>query len=302
MFRLFHRGSRVFVCAAIAFAAAGPARGVQVSLPPVPVQILGADSLCTSWTPGGTAGAPTLTCVTGGGGGAPFFCTLSGAPTGAIAPGTAVNLQMFCVGGSAPYTYLWTPGNSTASSLSANPTAPTTFSVTARDGAGGISTKSADVSVSSGGGGGALNCATAQGLGIQSTGSTVPITMDWNTSGLHTISLGVNDTGVISFTPTSNSNGIYVKVSGTESGSVASTRYATLSTQACDFRTSGTGLLGASYASSYQFYFSVGPNNSFGYYPALTVGQPYFINIQTVPGNCSNSCNMFLELNKNGAP
>src|ERR1700682_1274385 len=148
MFRIFHRASRVFVCAAIAFAAVGPARGAQVSLPVIPVQILGAESLCTSWNLGGTPGAPTLTCVTGGGGPAPFFCTLSGAPTGAIAPGTAVNLQMFCVGGSAPYTYLWTPGNSIAASLSANPAVTTTYSVTARDNAGASFPLSANVTVS----------------------------------------------------------------------------------------------------------------------------------------------------------
>src|ERR1700674_508194 len=150
MFRIFHRASRVFVCAAVAFAAAGPAQGATVSLPSVPVQILGADSFCTSWTPGGTAGAPTLTCVTGGGGPAPFFCTLSGAPSAPIAPGTLVTLNEFCVGGTAPYSYLWTPGNSNAASLSANPTVATTFSVTARDSANGTQTQQAAVTVTSG--------------------------------------------------------------------------------------------------------------------------------------------------------
>src|ERR1700682_1076182 len=179
MFRIFHRASRVFVCAAIAFAAAGPARGVQV--PIVPLQILNADSFCTSWTPGGTPGAPTLTCVPAGGGGpAPFFCSwTSGAPTGAIAPGTAVNLQMNCVGGSTPYTYLWTPGSSTAASLSVNPAVTTTYSVTARDNASGTQTLQATVTVSSGGGGGTINCA-ASAIGATITGTTQVLDLDWN--------------------------------------------------------------------------------------------------------------------------
>jgi hypothetical protein len=289
MFRLFHRASRVFVCAAIAFAAAGPARGVQVSLPSVPVQILGADSLCTSWTPGGTAGAPTLTCVTGGGGGAPFFCTLSGAPTGAIAPGTAVNLQMFCVGGSAPYTYAWTPGNSTAASLSANPTVSTTFSVTARDSGNGMSTQSANVTVSSGGGGGPISCPGFT--------NTVVLNIDWNNpQQVLTGNLAATDAVVLSFT-TGPNNPSYVNVIGAEVGSTAAPRIATLSTSACDFAIPPTlGYAAASGGSTVFLKFSVGPNGG-GYYPALAPNTPYFINVKTAATNCV-VCNMYFNLNR----
>ncbi len=294
MFRIFHRASRVFVCAAIVFAAAGPARGAQVSLPAVPIQILGADSLCTSWTPGGTAGAPTLTCVTGGP--APFFCSwTNGPPAGAIAPGTAVNLQINCVGGSAPYTYLWTPGNSTAASLSVSPTVTTAFSVTARDAASGTQTLPATVTVSSGGGGGTINCA-ANAIGATITGTTQVLDLDWNNPLISARAI-LSQADAVVVRITTGPSGGYGKISAAEFGGTSAGRYATLSATPCDFSyPPPLGWGATSIGNTVEILFANG-SNGFGY-PALVPNTTSYFNLRTTTGSCGTNCGMLFQLNR----
>jgi hypothetical protein len=300
MFRIFQRASRVFVCAAIAFAAAGPARGVQqISLPPVPVQIIGAESLCTSWTPGGTPGAPTLTCVTGGGGPAPFFCTLSGAPSAPIAPGTLVTLNEFCVGGSAPYSYLWTPGSSNAASLSANPTVATTYSVTARDSANATQTQSAAVTVSSGGGGGggggAINCA-ANAIGTTITGTTQVLDLDWNNPLITARAVGLGQGDAVVVRITTGPVGGYGKISGAEFAGTSAGRYATLSATPCDFSyPPPLGWGASSIGNTVEILFANG-DNPYGY-PSLAPNTTSYFNLRTT-GACGGNCGMLFQLNR----
>ncbi len=300
MFRILHRASRVFVCAAIALVAVGPARGAQVSLPVVnvPVQILNAESLCTGWTVGGNPGAPTLTCVTGGGGPSPFLCTLSGQPSAAIAPGTAVGLQMVCGGGSAPYTYAWTPGSSNAASLSANPTVSTTFSVTARDSANGTSTQTADVTVSSGGGGGGgggtINCA-ASAINATITGTTQVLDLDWNNP-LITARAILSQADAVVVRITTGPAGGYGKISAAEFGGTSAGRYAVLSATPCDFSYPPTlGWGASSIGNTVEILFANG-SNGFGY-PALVPNTTSYFNLRTT-GNCGGNCGMLFQLNR----
>jgi hypothetical protein len=294
---LIRRAPRVFAFALMVFAAAGPARGVQVSLPVIPVQILGADSLCTSWTLGGTAGAPTLTCVTGGGGPAPFFCSLSGAPVGQVAPGTAVNLQMFCVGGSTPYSYLWTPGNSTAASLSVNPAVTTTYSVTARDNAGATFPLSATVTVSSGGGGGGgtINCA-ASAIGAVITGSTQVLDLDWNNPLITAHASGLSQGDAVVVRITTGPAGGFGKISGAEFGGTSAGRYTTMSATPCDFRyPPPLGWGAASIGNTVEILFANG-DNPYGY-PSLAPNTTSYFNLRTT-GACGNNCGMLFQLNR----
>jgi hypothetical protein len=289
---LVRSAPRVLAFAAMVFAAAGPVRGAQVSLPAVPVQILGADSLCTSWTLGGTAGAPTLTCVTGGGP-APFSCALTGAPSGSIASGTAVSLTMNCGGGTAPYSYVWTPGNSTAASLSTNPTATTTYSVTARDNANGSTTQSATVTVSTGGGGGG-----GGGGAISCSGftNTVVLDINWNSPvDVRASSLSQTDAVVVRIALGAGPG--YGKISAAEFGGISATRYASLSTSACDFREPPALGWGAGYyGSSGDIIFANGPD-AYGIYPSFATSTTAYLNLKTT-GACGSNCAMLFHLTR----
>src|SRR6202163_2158048 len=54
-------------------------------------------------------------------------CSISGAPSGSVAPGSAISLSMNCTGGTTPYRYLWTPGGGSSAQLATNVAATTTY-------------------------------------------------------------------------------------------------------------------------------------------------------------------------------
>src|SRR4051812_41619289 len=113
----------------VALAAVTPAGAVKVvsTTAQIPIQIIGADNFCASWTAGtdGTTGAPTLTCVpvnAGSGGTAPTGCTatINGAASATLpsSAGGAVTLAASCTTPATGVTYAWTR-NGTASATTA---------------------------------------------------------------------------------------------------------------------------------------------------------------------------------------
>jgi hypothetical protein len=264
----------------------------------------------------GPAGNQTLTCLTGGGGPAAFACSLTGAPSGTIASGAAVNLTMNCSGGTAPYSYSWTPGGSTAPSLSANPTVTTSYSVTARDSAGGSSTQSATVTVASGGGGGGgggggsyANC-TSQGLSVIPASGAVNITWGLPAS---PSSGAFGDRMVWLFTMTVPANAPHLGSVGyfnvVENGGSPTIRQMSISTTPCDFRapdyTGANGPVGMSQGVTVSIpYTTLFPSFSdlFTGNASLVPGTTYYISVRNFSTDfnsytCPNS-NCFAIMNE----
>jgi hypothetical protein len=292
MIRSFVRHApSMLACAALIFAAeafAQAAVNVPVAVSAtVPIQVLGTN--CTGFTPGGTPSAPTLTCITGGP--PPLSCVISGAPASAVAIGTPVTLTGSCSGGTAPYSYSWSPGGSTSASISANTgsAGTTTYTMTGRDAANGSSSPQAAVTVSGGGGGGGpISC--------PGFNNTVVVDLDWNNPQRGYANVGPNDAIVVRITPnnvpTSSSN-----LTGAEYGSGPAQRVGIMATAACDFTTPpALGWGAASYGTTVYLPFTNGPNNTF-YYPGLPVGTPLFVNVKTT--SCpAGTCNMYFDLFK----
>lgn len=307
---LARRAWQLCSCAALlAFSAAAFAQSSQFTLPGAVVTINGAAG-CSSFTLGGSAGAPTLTCVPTGGGGGAFSCNLSGAPSGAIASGTAVNLAMNCSGGTTPYNYLWTPSGSNSPSISSNPTATTTYSVTATDNAGGSSTQAVTVTVSSGGGGGGgglANC-TNQGFtvitgnsGSGGTGVSSGGVVPWGTfaQSYSTASgnFGNNVVWLWTITASSQPTNRFGSFVISEYGGGSTSRQISVSTQPCDF--SGSALSVSQFGNTATMYFGVfTPGVG---YAGMTAGQTYYVsarNQQSSGPSCTTgNCTALMNIN-----
>jgi hypothetical protein len=277
-----------------------PAQGATVQIPAavvIPVQVIGADSFCTGgFVAGGTASAPTLTCVTGAGPG-PLACSILGAPSGTVAANSSVSLTMSCSGGTSPYTYSWSPTGATSANLATTVAATTTFIATATDSVLATNQKSATVTVGSGGGGGGGFSGSCPGVN-----HTAYLIESWaNPVKIYTANAGgfnINDVAVIQFTTGSLSvDGRTGGISGVEFGSATSMRFMTLSTQPCDF-TSGN-VLKSNTSTAPQISFSVG-TNSIGA-PQLSINTTYYVNVMNVaPASCAVTgiCDMDFQMAK----
>jgi hypothetical protein len=317
MFRtLIRQTTGLLIGAALIVAGSVPSYGATVNVPvtvtaTVPVQIFGADN-CTSWLPGGTATAPTLTCQTGGGGGpvAPSGCSATASPPGPLAVGGGTTtVSVTCSGGGAPTSYAWSAIPAVAglqSTTSVNSQGPlnitqtTTFYVTPSNGGGGGNLASANVAVSTGGGGGGggggtINCATnAIGTGV--SGNTQVIDFAWGSQTHPTTSgFGPNDAVVVRFTAgqvQSTSLGTITIVSGAQNPDYR----AYLSDTACDFHlppTLGYGAVAGGWTPT--VWFTVGQNDGSGD-PVLVPGRIYYYNIKIGPSSCGGgNCNGFID-------
>ena len=305
---LVRRALRLLGCAALVLAAAAPAQGAQVQLPVavvLPVQILGADSFCTGgFVAGGTASAPTLTSVVGGGPG-PLTCAILGAPSGTVAPNSSVSLTMSCSGGTSPYTYLWSPGGATSGNLATTVAANTTFTATATDSATppATSTKSVAVTVGSGGGGGGGLVDTSACTALGLTPEVIEMRWGGSVTAL-TSSFGPANAIVVHFTTStpltaSNYKG-YIKAAQAVDGDAF--RIGALSTTPCDF-SGGVPIAGGGTAAFINdiaptLYFALSPTVKSGY-PTLQQGTSYFFNIRNAScTSASGTCNMIITLSK----
>lgn len=133
MNRLLFRATFVIASAVVFLLAAMPARAGKVVSVPVqaqPLQILGADGFCSSWTAGtdSVSGNPTLTCVPITNTGAPSGCTATVNGTSSVTlpnAGGSVNLAAGCTSPSTGLAYNWTRnGAPGATSASWNDTLP----------------------------------------------------------------------------------------------------------------------------------------------------------------------------------
>ncbi len=296
MFRtLIRQTMGLLIGAAMIFAAVGPARGAQVSLPAIPLQILGADSLCTSWTLGGTVGAPTLTCVTGTGPVAPSCASLTATPQSITASSGPTTLTANCSGATS---YSWTsstppssgfsastPGNQQQPTIAAN----TTFTVQAFNGTLGSNTVSVPVTVGSGGGGGGGGGGGA--ISCPGFSNTVVVDLDVNNPQL-SVKQALNQGDAVVVRIKTAASGVYGKVSAAEYSGIAATRFANLSATACDFSTTS----GTSIGTTVEVIFSDGPD-IYGFYPSMPANSTAYLNLRTT-GACGNNCGMLFQMNR----
>ena len=309
---LVRRALRLLGCAALVLAAAAPSHGAQVQLPVavvLPVQILGADAFCTGgFVAGGTASAPTLTCVTGGGPG-PLTCSILGAPSGTVAPNSSVSLTMSCSGGTSPYTYLWSPVAGTAATLATNVAGNTTFTATATDSANppATITKSATVTVGSGGGGGGGGPISCPGFN-----ATHVIDMNWASSQIayttNAGGFGVNDIVVVRFTTSATTPISIAKgsIQAVEYSDPPSGRRAALSATPCDLVGlpkvgGGTNAFGPNDNAPWAYFTLVVGSGGKSGASILQLSTTYYFNItNSLPSTCqaNGSCNMLITFNK----
>ena len=232
----------------------------------------------------------------------PSSCSITGAPSAAVAPGTLVSLSMTCLGG-APTSYIWSGGfaaGSTTQQVSGAVNATTSFGATASN-AGGSGNASTTVFVN--------NPQTPPTGPINCPGySTVLVDLNWSGSQGNVVgdlggqSFGNNTMVVVRFTTPSGSSQVLGHIQAYEwpgtNGPVP--RVAALSSSACDL--SASLAPGASTAASTpNVYFRVGSSD--GYNPGLSPNTTYYFNIvnRTPSGSSScsaGSCPIRVELSK----
>jgi hypothetical protein len=289
------RASALLASATFAFVCIAP-----VAVPPAQGRTLNFPDTCSLVDQGG--GNFNMSC-----GATPpgaLNCSISGAPSGQVAPGSAISLTMSCSGGTTPYRYLWTPGGGSSPTLATTVAATTTYSVTATDAANVTSTQGVTVTVSGGGGGGGgggtgfcsqyagvlpiMNATWGQALSVVSSAS--------GPFGDGNSSVWVFRLTVPADRPLSTTIG---RFSLWEFGTAGTFRQMTLSTQACDFRNkdySGvSGPLAVSNGTTVSVSYAVATPFIFG--PAgLTAGQTYYVSVRnwqldpTPQNSCAGNC------------
>ena len=276
------RRALVAAAAFVAFAAIAPAHADFTGNIPVqlPLQILDPSGVCASWLPGGTATAPTLTCVAAatGGPGQPV-CSLTASPSTITSAATPVTVTATCTNTDANTTWAWS--SVPASSVQATTTGPsqqiqtpvtvsgtTTFTVTATANGVASAPKTAKVTLSTGGGGGGGGGGTGACSGYANTIvmnlSYVPGSVSQQ---ITSSAFGNNDIVVATFrtpaTLTNGGNGGFLNV--VEAGGGPNGRTAALSTSpppTCDMSpNSATRATNYSSGSNYaKIYFRSDPN------------------------------------------
>lgn len=136
---------------------------------------------------------------------------------------------------------------------------------------------------------------------------TVHLKVDWNAPARLFASVGANDIIVYEFTTGSGKSldGNLPRVAGAEYGGGAANRIVAMSEKPCNFDAVGGAVAASQNSSAPTIPFTV--QNPYpwipGYYPDLKFNATYFVNIKVAPGSgCTTSCNMFLDLSKNGTP
>jgi len=262
----------------------------------------------------------TLTCGTGGGGGGAFTCS-PGLSRSSPTVSQTETISANCTGGTTPYTYAWSGGGSggcpavPASSTSSSVTlaAPngqsaigpcSNYTLNANDSATGSYSGNApsfSYSVSTGGGGGggggSIVCdgmTTPAGVTISNTATISNI---WNASGLVTASgMGPNSALVVPFTTGAAQSGTGKGSFALSIGSSYVPIITTLSASACDF---GNGLQ-KKQGGTTKMNFTVGLASPILGTPNLAPNTPYFLNVQVAPPPGCSTCNVQVEITKNG--
>jgi hypothetical protein len=303
---LVRQAPRLLICVAMVAAVTVPAHGATIT---VPIQILDPSNACSSFTMGGTASQPTVTCNASGGGTptAPSGCSLSGSAV--AAGGGQTTLSVSCSSGGSPTSYAWTasptPSSGWTTTTSAGSQAPTiaattTFSVTPSNGVGSGNTASTTVTVSPGGGGGGGG--SGGPISCPGATNTIVVDLDWNNpQRMLTGNIASTDAVVVRFT-TGSSSASSSNITGAEFGGQQTARVGVLSNTACDFTTppqlqwgSAFGSWGAAvYSTTVYMPFSIPTPNPGAYYPALAPNTTYYLNVKTT-GGCS-SCGMYFDL------
>lgn len=131
--------------------------------------------------------------------------------------------------------------------------------------------------------------------------NTILVQQNWaNPQTMLSGGFGPNDIFIVQFTTGPNVGLSYGNINAAEYQSQPSTRVATLSTKACDF-TPSLGAGSTSTSNTVTVNFTVGPNGSGGYYPALLPNTTYFWNVKNLPNStCGSSgvCNVFSQMHK----
>lgn len=280
---------RLVACAAL-FSAASTYGQVQA----VQVLVQGSGTVCSSWSVGGSAQQPTLTCNTGA---APALtCGAASANPSTIAPGGSSTVSVTCTGGTGAISYSLNGGAPQASNqFTVTPTLTTAYTVKAADAVGGSVQKQTSVTVSTGGGAGGGGPVSCSGVG---NGNGISGTQNLNlTKTLSSpISAGVNDVIVVQFTATSTSHPGTIR--GFEYGSAPAKRVAVLSATPCDF----SGALPYSTSgpsTSVSASMAVSPVKGGGstFLVPLVAGQTYYWNILTLSNEtCGGNCGMKVTL------
>ncbi len=317
--------------AAFLLAAAGTADANKaVALPTI--NIVGTDSLCTSFTTTSDGTGITLTCVTSGStppAGAPTNCaaTVNGASSVTLpnSTGGSVNLAVTCTGTTTGYSWSRNGafGASTAASWTDNVNANTTssalttsYTVQVCNGTACVNAPNSPLTVivPAGSAAGPPNGGGAPpsgGSGFSGScpgfGNTIVMNMNWaNPARLFTSSYGAfgpNDVIVVVFTTgnVASPNNSLPRLVAAEYQSPPSTRIAVLSTTACDFSaqlTQGATTSGTTVTVP----FTVANSNNYGFYPILNTNTTYYLNIKNAPSSsCTSSggdCDMAVDLNK----
>ena len=288
----------LYIVAAAAIIAVPTQAATQVSVPlsvTLPLQIIGADS-CVSWTAGGTAAAPTLTCNTSTttpppapppAGSAPVCSiTANGFASLTLTAAGSVTLAASCTNSPTSYTWTGVPSPVAGASQTVNVSTTTTFSVTATNASGTSSPASVTVTA---------NIATppASSFCGQYPNVQPTIVASWGQGGSWTTgALGgfpYNGVLVFQFTvPPGAPNSVTAgKLAVSEFQGLATMRQVTISTQACDFRSPDykgvNGPLTWSNGTTATVSFGVVSPDQVGATGALAglvAGQTYFVNVR----------------------
>jgi hypothetical protein len=297
MVRQFVRQARILAFGSAAFVAAAVQAATLVSVPlPVtlPLQIIGADN-CVSWTAGGTATAPTLTCNTTTIAPPPpesnvpvCSLTANGFSALTLTAAGSVTLAASCTNSPTSYTWTGVTGPVAGASQTVQVGATTTFGVTATNASGTSSPASVTVTVNIAAAPPPTASFCSQYPNVQPT-----IVAPWGTGGSWTTgaSGGFPYNGVLVFqitvpagTPASIIAG---KFAVSEFQGLPTMRQATISKSACDFRTpdykGDNGPLTWSNGTTATTSFAVVPPEQVGLTGAvagLVAGQTYFINVR----------------------
>ena len=105
----------------------------------------------------------------GGGGSAPNGCSISGAPAGSVAPGTALSLTVSCSGGNQPISCAWNVGPNGSCMISVSPTTTTTYTATLSNAIGSAAVSVTVTVVAAPPGTVPANCAISQSPSTAST-------------------------------------------------------------------------------------------------------------------------------------